>query len=275
MEIKWIKITTDIFDDEKIKLIEKMPEGDALIVVWFKLLTLAGKKNENGLIFLSSKIAYTDEMLASIFGRPITTVRLALKVFDEFDMIEVTPENTIAIKNWGKHQNVSGMERVKELNRRRQANLRARRKNLKLEDKTKSNVTSRDSNSTDKNRLDKNRIDKEKDLLNTLSGKPDGVAAIASDVIEFLNKKTNKNFRKSSAATKRLVSARIKEGFTVEDFYKVIENKASDWLNDPKMQEYLRPSTLFSTKFESYLNSTRKRKKAYSKENSLIDSVIG
>ncbi|MBP0987378.1 MAG: phage replisome organizer N-terminal domain-containing protein, partial [Oscillospiraceae bacterium] len=69
-DVKWIKIVTDIFDDEKILLIEAMPERDAIIVIWFKLLCLAGKQNNGGVFMLSDRIAYTDEMLSVIFRRP-------------------------------------------------------------------------------------------------------------------------------------------------------------------------------------------------------------
>lgn len=78
-------------------------------------------------------------------------------------------------------------------------------------------------------------------------------------VIEYLNKRTGKNFRSTSAKTKKLISARINEGFTTDDFKTVIENKCIDWENDLKMSEYLRPETLFGTKFESYLNKKTKR----------------
>ena len=83
-EVKWIKICTDIFDDEKILLIENMPEADSIIVIWFKLLCLAGKQNNGGVFMLNDKIAYTEEMLATIFRRPLNTVRLALKTFETY-----------------------------------------------------------------------------------------------------------------------------------------------------------------------------------------------
>ena len=86
--VKWIKICTDIFDDEKIVLIESMPEADGIIVIWFKLLCLAGKQNNGGIFMLNDKIAYTDDMLAHIFRRPLATVRLALKTFESFGMID-------------------------------------------------------------------------------------------------------------------------------------------------------------------------------------------
>lgn len=112
-EVKWIKITTDIFDDEKILLIESMPDADAVIVIWFKLLCLAGKQNNSGVFTMNDKIAYTDEMLATIFRRPVNTVRMALSTFEEFGMIERI-DGVITIPNWGKHQNLEQLEARRE-----------------------------------------------------------------------------------------------------------------------------------------------------------------
>nr|DAM43281.1 MAG TPA: replisome organizer protein [Bacteriophage sp.] len=76
-----------------------------------------------------------------------------------------------------------------------------------------------------------------------------------NEVIDYLNQKTGKNFKHTSKVTQRHIRARLAEGFTVSDFKQVIDKKCSDWLRDQKMKEYLRPETLFGTKFESYLNS--------------------
>ena len=75
------------------------------------------------------------------------------------------------------------------------------------------------------------------------------------EIVQYLNQKTNKNFKHTSKVTQRHIRARLAEGFTVSDFKQVIDNKCNDWLRDQKMKEYLRPETLFGTKFESYLNS--------------------
>ena len=75
------------------------------------------------------------------------------------------------------------------------------------------------------------------------------------DIIDFLNISAKTEFRYQSKGTQRHISARLKEGFTVEQFKTVIIKKCEDWLNDIKMKEYLRPETLFGTKFESYLQS--------------------
>lgn len=160
-EVKWIKIVTDIFDDEKILLIESLPSADSIIVIWFKLLCLAGKNNNNGVFILNNKIAYTDEMLATIFRRDINTVRLAINTFEEFGMIEIV-EGVITIPNWGKHQNLDGMEKVREQTRQRVASYRAKQKQIAQKDcNVTSNVSVTQCNETD---IDKEKEeDKEKD----------------------------------------------------------------------------------------------------------------
>lgn len=164
-DVKWIKICTDIFDDEKIILIESMPEADSIIVIWFKLLCMAGKQNNSGVFMLNDKIAYTDEMLATIFRRPLNTVRLALKTFEAYGMIEIV-DNVVTIPNWEKHQNLDALEAAKEKNRQRVAAYRERQKLLAAGNDCNdySNVTVTESNGVDieedkEEEKDKNRID--------------------------------------------------------------------------------------------------------------------
>lgn len=128
-EVKWIKIVTGIFDDEKIQLIEQMPDSDTVLVIWFKLLCLAGKTNNHGIIMLSDKIPYTDEMLATIFRRPLNTVRLALTTFEAYGMIEIV-DGVVTITNWEKHQNDAKLESIREYNRLAKQKERKRKKLL-------------------------------------------------------------------------------------------------------------------------------------------------
>ena len=145
-EVTWIKITTTMFDDEKIRIIESMPEADAILVIWIKLLALAGKCNRGGFIYLSEDIPYTEEMLATIFTRPLNTVRLALQTFTQFGMIcRVTSAKVtghIYVTNWEKHQNVEGMDKIREQNRIRKQRQRQNQRELQP------GVTSRDSHGT-------------------------------------------------------------------------------------------------------------------------------
>lgn len=128
-DVKWIKIATDIFDDEKILLIESMPDADAIIVIWFKLLCMAGKQNNSGVFMLNDRIPYTDEMLATIFRRNVNTVRLALATFEQYGMIEIV-NDTITIPNWGKHQQLDALEMSREKTRNRVAAFRAKQRKL-------------------------------------------------------------------------------------------------------------------------------------------------
>lgn len=134
-DVKWIKITTDIFDDEKILLIEGLPSSDEIIVIWFKLLILAGKQNNNGVFLMNERIPYTDEMLATIFRRDINIVRLALGTFEQFEMIELV-DNVITIPNWNKHQQLDSYEKKKQQDRVRQQERRAQQKTLALNSQT-------------------------------------------------------------------------------------------------------------------------------------------
>lgn len=140
-EVKWIKITTDIFDDEKILLIESLPDSDSIIVIWFKLLCLAGKMNNSGVFTLNDSIVYTDEMLSTIFRRKETTVKMALNVFEEFGMIKRI-DGAITIPNWGKHQTLDQLEKRREYQREYMREYREKQRQIadKSNCKTNSNV---------------------------------------------------------------------------------------------------------------------------------------
>lgn len=90
-------------------------------------------------------------------------------------------------------------------------------------------------------------------------------------VIEYLNNKSGKNFKCNSKNSKKHIHARFCEGFTIDQFKKVIDTKVSKWLNDPKMEDYLRPETIFGTKFESYLNESKSKINGTNKQLISID----
>ena len=176
-EVKWIKIVVDIFDDDKIKLIEALPDGDSIIVCWFKLLCLAGQKNNCGILMLNDRIAYTDEMLATVFRRPLQTVRLALETFEQFGMIEII-NGAITIPNWEKHQNLDKLEKVREQTKARVQRYRERQKLLTGGNVTV-NATETQGNATD---IDKD-IDKDKEIIEE-AGKPPRAPAFKPPTVE-------------------------------------------------------------------------------------------
>lgn len=162
-DVKWIKIAVDMFDNRKIKQIGSMPEGDSLLLMWVQLLCLAGNVNDGGFIYLTKEIPYTDEMLATQFNKSISTVRLALKTFEQFGMIEII-NNMIFLSSWEKYQSTDRLTAIREKDRERK---RRKRETEKL---LPQNSTEIPRTSTDVPRIDID-IDIDKDKNKSISKK--------------------------------------------------------------------------------------------------------
>lgn len=160
--VKWIKLSTGIFDNRKIRQIEKMPDGDALIVIWLKLLILAGDVNDGGMVYFTKDLPYTDQLLATQFDRPLSTVQLALRTFVAFGMIEIV-DDLICVSNWAKYQNIEGMEKIREQTRQRVA------KHREMKRLSECNVTVTlpvtQSNGTDIDKKEEKEKTKKKDVF--------------------------------------------------------------------------------------------------------------
>ena len=124
-EITWIKIALNMFENEKIRTLEQMPQGDTYVVIWLKLLCMAGKLNDKGMIYLLEGKPYTLENLAYSMNRPVKTVKKALELFEEFKMIEVI-QGIIVPSNWEKYQSIDRLNELSEYNRVKQAESRQR-----------------------------------------------------------------------------------------------------------------------------------------------------
>ncbi len=255
-EVKWIKIATDIFDDEKILLIEGLPDAYAIITVWFKLLCLAGKKNNGGVFLMNDKIPYTDKMLATIFRMNESTVKLALNAFEQFKMIEIV-EGIITIPNWNKHQTLDAYERKKERDRLYQEERRAKQRAL-IE-------KSSDKSSERTSYVAVSDIDKEED-----KEKDNNIYVPYKEIISYLDEKTGKKLRWDVKSNQKEIKARFNEGYTLDDFKTVIDKKYNEWGRKPTKEElqrgikdmriYLRPKTLFGSNFDVYLNQEQTEK---------------
>lgn len=249
-DVQWIKLKVGMFDDSKIKYIEALPERDTIITIWVKLLTLAGKYNEQGYIMLSENLPYNEEMLANEFNRPLNSVRLALQTFEKLGMLEHI-QGVIKISNWDKHQNIEGLEKIREQNRLRKQKQRDKQKLL-----ADSHVKSRDSHATEK------ELEEEKEREEEERSKEPSTVIPYKKIIEHLNNKTGKRFSYKSSANQKLIRARFNEDYTLEDFIHVIDVKTNEWLEDEKMSKYLKPDTLFRTSnFDKYLNQEPVTKK--------------
>ena len=185
--VKWIKLNVDMFDDEKIKIIQSMPEGDSLLIVWIKLITLAGKTNNGGYVYINENMAYTDEMLATIMNKPTNIIHLALSTFTKLGMIE-NDEKGIYLVNFEKHQSLEKMEKIKEQTRLRVAKYRAK---LKENNDVTQNVTQSNAIDIDKD-IDKD-IDIEKEIykekeINIFDYYQNELGSLSPNQYESLNK---------------------------------------------------------------------------------------
>ena len=210
--MKWIKITTDIFDDEKILLIESLPDSYAIITVWFKLLCLAGKQNNSG-VFMMGRIAYTDKMLATIFRMKESSVTMALQTFQQFGMVEIV-DGVITIPNWNKHQSLDAYEKKKAYDRKYRLEQREKQRLLATQTDdgrtaSRTTVVVAEEDKEEDKELD---IDKEKkvdcqqiaDLYNTIC-------------VSF------PSIRTLSDSRRKAIKARLNT-YSLEDFRTVFEN---------------------------------------------------
>ena len=155
-DVKWIKLTTDMFDNRKIKHLRRLPDGNNIVLLWIMLLTMAGRCNAGGMIFLTENIPYTPKMLADELGFEENTVILGIQALESLNMV-VSDNGCFTIAGWEEYQNIDGMEKIKEQNRIRQKNWYDRKKALP---NVKPNVSITQPNATD---IDK-EIEKEKEL---------------------------------------------------------------------------------------------------------------
>lgn len=126
-EVKWIKITTDMFDNRKIKHLRKLPDGNNIVLIWVMLLTMAGRCNSNGMVFLTQNIPYTPKMLADELDFEENTVKLALQSLEQLEMI-VMDNGFFSIPGWEEHQNAEALEKIREQNRIRKQKQREKQK---------------------------------------------------------------------------------------------------------------------------------------------------
>lgn len=243
--IKWISIATDIFNDEKMIAIESLPDGLTIELVWFKLLCLSGTCNECGFLMISKDVPYTDEMLAKYFRMDIGIIQRALDIFQSMGMIEIV-DNIYMVSNWMKYQNSAELEHIRLLNKARQQKFREKQKQRLLEE---NNVTDNVTNNDFCSICNMSYVD------------------VYITVINYLNSVTNSNYKYTTKKNQTLIHARAEEGFTIDDFKTVIDKKTEEW-KGTDMEKYLRPETLFGTKFEGYLNQT-----ISSKSKSQLDEI--
>ena len=220
-DVKWIKITTDMFDNRKIKHLRKLPEGNNIVLIWVMLLTMAGRCNSGGMIFLTENIPYTPKMLADELDFEENTVILALQALDQLGMV-VTSNGHFAIAGWTEHQNIEGMDKIRESKRLAQARWRAKQKELpalvdSTVDSTRYLVDDAEEDIEEEIEIDK-EIEREKIDYNGIINAYNGIC------------KSLPSVRSLSEARKKAIKARMKT-YGMEDFKLLFEKaEASSFL---------------------------------------------
>lgn len=244
----WLKLPEEFFDDDTVRFIEEQENGIAYSNFYLKLC-LKALKSEGKLIRVvgDKYIPYDTKALSKLTGVPIDTVANAMRLFGEIGLIEFTDTKEIYLRQLNE---LIGSETEKaKLMRRKRAQEKAQISVMSNNVTKTSNIVTNSGNNVQKCYLYKEKeIDIEK-KINTLSGGPDYV----KQIVEYLNERTGKKYRVTNRKTKSLIESRVKEGFTIEDFEKVIDTKTKTW-KGTDMEKYLRPETLFGSKFEGYLN---------------------
>lgn len=260
----YLKLKDDFFEQEEIVVLESMPDGylysNILLKLYLKSLQYDGRLMYRGVI------PYTPEVLATITRHNVGTIEKAIKTFQKLGLIEILDNGAmymLDVQNFVGHSSTEAdrkrQYRAKiEMERIGQMSGQMSHREISWESKAEGDfgtfVPQRIEN---REQRIENREDiiynVRKDITLTVPPKAKHSASI-SQIVDYLNQKSGKTFRATTKATQSLIKARLKEGFTVDDFMKVIDIKVQKWNTDPKMQDYIRPATLFGTKFESYLN---------------------
>jgi len=116
-ERKYVKLRIDMHEDTKFKIIDRKLERDLIHYIWIRFVALAGKINLEGDLYMSKNIPYTIETLAIEFNRDINQIKLAVDIFMELEMLEITEDNVYRLKNFAKHQNIKVKETIKTINK--------------------------------------------------------------------------------------------------------------------------------------------------------------
>lgn len=285
-KVSWIKIEIEMFSNRKIKQIRKMPEGNNIVLIWVMLLTMAGRCNSNGIIFLTENIPYTTKMLADELDFEESIIQLALTVLEKFGMITRDSE-LLSIPGWEEHQSADELEKIRDQNRKRVAEYRERQKNkvallCKKDDvtlqKRYSNITVTEQNKNkDKDleldldiELDK---DKEKDINDLIVSKD---TIRQTDVQRIINEwNALEEFginpvKRMTPKREQAVKARIRQNH-MDDILEAIENiRHSSFLQGQNKEGwmitfdwFLKPGN-FAKVFEgNYLDKSGNKSQSY------------
>ena len=254
----YLKLKEDFFESDEMILLESLPDGYLYSNILMKLY-VRSLRNE-GKLMVNDKIPYNAQMIATVTRHQVGTVEKALSIFQELKLIEVLDNGAIYMSDIQNFIGKSSTEadRKREYRSRIEAEKTAllgqmsEQETGQMSDQTSGQMTGQMSDNSPPENRDKrlenrsNNIVEKESRQNTIK-----------EIVEYLNLKTKKSFKASTKATQRHINARLEEGYSLEDFKTVIDKKTKEW-KGTEMDQYLRPETLFGTKFEGYLNQSDK-----------------
>ena len=239
----YLRLKDNFFDSDELKILESMKDGYLYSNILLKLY-LRSLKNDGKLV-VNERIPYSADMLASVTGHQVGTIKQALSVFKDLGLIDVLDNGAIYMLDI---QNFIG-KGSSEADRKREYRQRIETDRTNVQ----TNLRQISEKSPPAIEIE---LEKEIEIKNIHSpAKQDNTPKEVYEIIDYLNLKTGKSYKHTTKKTKSLIKARLNEHFTVDDFKKVIDNMCAKWIGT-KWEEFLRPNTLFAGKFDDYLNQT-------------------
>lgn len=234
----WLKLKTNFFDSKEMLRLRSIAGGDTYTIIYLKMLLLSLKTD--GLLEYDGIDATQDEEIALLLRENLDNVKLTIAFLKRVGLLEMVNKNDFFLNQVPTL--TGGETQGAERQRRHRENVKA------LQCHADVTPLSQNHNARDKS-IEKEKENKSKKDKTYCPSLP----SVAEDIVTFLNSVTGSNYRSTTDKTRKLIAARLAEGFTLEDFKTVISKKAKEW-QGTDMAQYLRPETLFGTKFEGYLN---------------------
>lgn len=234
----WLKLKTNFFDSKEMLRLRSIAGGDTYTIIYLKMLLLSLKTD--GLLEYDGIDATQDEEIALLLHESLDNVKLTIAFLKRVGLLEMANKNDFFLNQV---PTLTGSEtQAAERKRRYRENIKVGQcpaDVLPMSQKCPARDKSIEIEKENKSKKDK-----------TYSP---SLPSVAEDIVTFLNSMVGSNYKSTTSKTRKLIAARLAEGFTVDDFKAVITKKAKEW-QGTDMAQYLRPETLFGTKFEGYLN---------------------
>lgn len=237
----WLKLKTNFFDRKEMLRLRSIAGGDTYTIIYLKMLLLSLKTD--GLLEYDGIDATQDEEIALLLRENLDNVKLTIAFLKRVGLLEMVNKNDFFLNQVPTL--TGGETQGAERQRRHRENVKA------LQCHADVTPPSQNHNARDKSIEIESKSKKEKTYSPSLP-------SVAEDIVTFLNSVTGSNYRSTTDKTRKLIAARLAEGFAADDFKTVITKKAKEW-QGTDMAQYLRPETLFGTKFEGYLNQPEVR----------------